>query len=517
MLGRQDCGPTRSNSGNAEAAQESMRARMLSGFLQGDRQARLHALPVNVQLAPGWEGESDRIEHARQPGCIQIPLDGSVAAESAVGTVVEALRQWLARVELTAMAILRQLGWNGRDLMQLGGASSCNHALDGVYKTPRGTHPDTSAKAARPSLVADLFKAHIIAETDDLISQFAMQAAAMRGESALRRRQTPASPLITLTLPPHASTLAFASCADAAFLIIVLGIVGTALPLEMSLQPAALAPIGSQFLGEQEQPRRPFPRDNGDGGRSQVESNRSLARQVLGFVQGITFENELCRVHEASAVGSLRLGRGRPMPDQAHILDALLQSVVDHFVFPLDQGRDLVAVPTEPALVAVRTRLHEKAQPRAVGLPLDRVQTSTFATKAHPSSLANTHPIGCLVGAASQLLRHEAVDVLSEPAGTQAFGRLVKAEFGEAVLRAQTSKGLPARVLVGTGNGPGSLPGRVSLHAREAFHRLGKQGIIELSRAFKMSLEMRSLLRVYTQGQGEDKRGGRLLAHAHSK
>ena len=517
MLGRQDCGPTRSNSGNAEAAQESMRARMLSGFLQGDRQARLHALPVNVQLAPGWEGKSDRIEHARQPGCIQIPLDGSVAAESAVGTVVEALRQWLARVELTAMAILRQLGWNGRDLMQLGGASSCNHALDGVYKTPRGTQPDTSAKAALPALVADLFKAHIIAETDDLVSQFAMQAAAMRGESALRRRQTPASPLITLTLPPHASTLAFASCADAAFLIIVLGIVGTALPLEMSLQPAALAPIGSQFLGEQEQPRRPFPRDNGDGGRSQVESNRSLARQVLGFVQGITFENELCRVHEASAVGSLRLGRGRPMPDQAHILDALLQSVVDHFVFPLDQGRDLVAVPTEPALVAVRTRLHEKAQPRAVGLPLDRVQTSTFATKAHPSSLANTHPIGCLVGAAGQLLRHEAVDVLSEPAGTQAFGRLVKAEFGEAVLRAQTSKGLPARVLVGTGNGPGSLPGRVSLHAREAFHRLGKQGIIELSRAFKMSLEMRRLLRVYTQGQGEDKRGGRLLAHAHSK
>ena len=93
----------------------------------------------------------------------------------------------------------------------------------------------------------------------------------------------------------------------------------------------------------------------------------------------------------------------------------------------------------------------------------------------------------------------------------------MKAEFGEAVLRAQTSKGLPARVLVGTGNGPGSLPGRVSLHAREAFHRLGKQGIVELSRAFKMSLEMRRLLRVHPQGQGEDKRGGRLLAHAHSK
>ena len=90
-----------------------------------------------------------------------------------------------------------------------------------------------------PALVADLFKAHIIAEPDDLIRQFAMQAAAMRGESALRRHQSPAGPLIALTLPPHASTLALASCADAAFLIIVPGIVGTALPLEMAWQSAA--------------------------------------------------------------------------------------------------------------------------------------------------------------------------------------------------------------------------------------------------------------------------------------
>lgn|GEM_PF-2609322 len=425
MLGRQDYGPTRSGSGNAEAAQESLRARMLSGLFQGGRQARLHALPVNVQLAPGWEGESDRVEHARQPGCIQIPLEGSVAAEPAVGAVVEALREWLARVGAAGMAILRQLGWTGRDLMQLGGASSCNHALDGVYKTPRGTQPDTSAKAALPALVADLFKAQIITEPDDLVGQVAVQAAAMRGESALRSRQTPAGALIALTLPPHASTLAFASCADAAFLIVVLGIVGTALPLEMALQSAALAPIGCQFLGEQEQPRRPVPRDNGDRGWSQVESNRSLTGQVLGFLQGMTFENELHREREAAAVGSLPLGRGRLMPDQAHILDALLQSVVDHFVFPLDQGRDLVAVPTEPALVALRTRLQVKAQSRGVGLALDSVQTSSFAPIAHPTSLAHADPIGRLVGAAGQLLRHEAVDVLGEPAGTQAFGRLV--------------------------------------------------------------------------------------------
>ena len=130
-------GPTRSNSGDTEAAQEALRTRMFSGRFQGGRQARLHALPVNAQLAPGREGECDGIEHAGQPGAIEVPLDQLLAAEPTVGTTVEPLRERLTRVVLTAVAVLREFGLKGGDLMQLGGASSCNHALDGVYKAPR--------------------------------------------------------------------------------------------------------------------------------------------------------------------------------------------------------------------------------------------------------------------------------------------------------------------------------------------------------------------------------------------
>src|SRR6266851_3421465 len=122
---RQDCGPTRSNSRNTEAAQETPRTRMFSGRFQGGRQARLHALPVNAQLAPGREGESDGIEHTRQPRGIEIPLDQLLAAEPTVGTTVEPLPEWLTRVGATRMTILRQLGVMSRDLMQLGCASSC--------------------------------------------------------------------------------------------------------------------------------------------------------------------------------------------------------------------------------------------------------------------------------------------------------------------------------------------------------------------------------------------------------
>src|SRR6266851_2456865 len=118
-------GPTRSVSGNTEAAQETLRTRMFSGLFQGGRQARLHALPVNAQLAPGREGESDGIEHAGQPGAIEIPLDQLLAAEPTVGTTVEPLPEWLTRVGATRMTILRQLGVMSRDLMQLGCASSC--------------------------------------------------------------------------------------------------------------------------------------------------------------------------------------------------------------------------------------------------------------------------------------------------------------------------------------------------------------------------------------------------------
>ncbi len=77
----------------------------------------------------------------------------------------------------------------------------------------------------------------------------------------------------------------------------------------------------------------------------------------------MTLKDELHRVHEAPAVGSLCPGRGGALAKKAHVLDALQQPMVDDFVLPVDQGWDLLAVPTEPALVALRSRLQVEAQP----------------------------------------------------------------------------------------------------------------------------------------------------------
>jgi hypothetical protein len=470
----------------------------------------------NAQLAPGRESESDRIEHAGQPGRVEIPLDQPVTAESAVGTAVEPLREWLAGVVLTAMTILRELGLKGGNLMQLGGASSCNHALDGVYKAPRGTQPHASAKAALPALVADLLDPQIIAQADDLVGQVAMQAAPVRGQLALGRRQAPTGLQIAVTFPPHTPLLAFVSFFDAALCIIVLGIVGPALPLQVALQPAALARIGRQFLGQQQQVCWTDLGDDGQRRGPQIESHRALARPVFRFLQRMTFQYELHRVHEAPAVGASCLGRGGWLAQQAHVLDALLESVVDHLVLPVDQGRDPLAVPTEPALGAVRSRLQVEAQARGVGLALHRVQASTLAAKAHPAGLTYADAIGRLVGPTRQLLGHEAVDMGSQPAGAQALGRLVQAVFREAIARAQTSEDLPASGLVGTGHAASSLPGRVSLHAPETLQRLGEQGIVELAGAFKVSVQLGRLLGVHLQGQGENKRGRWLGSHAPS-
>src|SRR5262249_45294209 len=87
-------GRTRSNSRDSEAAQEALRTRMFSGRFQGGRQARLHALPVSAQLAPGRDGEFDRIEHAGQPGTIQVPLDECLLAEPTVRAAMEPQRKW---------------------------------------------------------------------------------------------------------------------------------------------------------------------------------------------------------------------------------------------------------------------------------------------------------------------------------------------------------------------------------------------------------------------------------------
>jgi hypothetical protein len=58
--------------------------------------------------------------------------------------------------------------------------------------------------------------------------------------------------------------------------------------------------------------------------------------------------------------------------------------MVDHLVLPVDQDRDLFAVPTEPAKAAFGSRLQVKAQARGVGLALDRVQASTKARESAP-------------------------------------------------------------------------------------------------------------------------------------
>src|SRR6266852_577361 len=202
--------------------------------------------------------------------------------------------------------------------------------------------------------------------------------------------------------------------------------------------------------------------------------------------------------------------------EEARVLDALPQPMVDDFVLPVDQGWDLLAVPAQPALVPFRCRLQVEAQSRGVGLALHRVESTSLAAEAYTTGLAHTDPIGRLVGPTRYLLRHEAVEVLREPAGAQALGRLVQAVFGEPILRAQASEDLPASGLVGTGNAASSLPGRVSLHASETLHRLGEQGIVELAGAFKVSVQPGRLLRVHLQGQGENKRGRWLGSHAPS-
>src|SRR5260370_40794398 len=177
--------------------------------------------------------------------------------------------------------------------------------------------------------------------------------------------------------------------------------------------------------------------------------------------------------------------------------------MVDGFVWPVDQGWDLLAVLAEPALGTFHCRLQVEAQPRGVGLALDRVEPTSLATKAYTARLAHTDSIGRLVGPTRYLLRHEAVDVRSQPAGAQAFGRLVQAVFREAIARAQTSEGLRACGFVSTGNAASSLPGRIGFHAFEAFHRLREQGIVELAGAFTMRMQLGRLRCVHPQAPEE--------------
>src|SRR6266446_1172602 len=170
------------------------------------------------------------------------------------------------------------------------------------------------------------------------------QLAFLVGEAASRGK-------VALALLPDKVLLAM--LLDTTFLIVVLWVGGAALAVEFALQAAFRARIGLEFFAERQQLCLPLPWHNGDGRGTEIKPNHVRSHGVLLHLVRFAFQNELRVVAVALRVCSLRVRAGCLAPDKTRILDGMPESMTHDRIIPVDQCREAVFAPNQPALVAL--------------------------------------------------------------------------------------------------------------------------------------------------------------------
>src|SRR5258708_40160939 len=97
---------------------------------------------------------------------------------------------------------------------------------------------------------------------------------------------------------------------------------------------------------------------------------------MLGLVIGYRFQKQLHAVTVSLAIGPVSTRTGSRTPDEAGILDAMIQPLFDHRIVPVDAGGPGVALPGEKTVVPLLRLLPDKAQ-SGVGLLVFRALEST--------------------------------------------------------------------------------------------------------------------------------------------
>jgi hypothetical protein len=145
------------------------------------------------------------------------------------------------------MAILGQFRLRGGNFVQ-GAASFCNYAGQMRYKHPWCAKSNAPAILLLPSFERCFFYVDRGAHLRNAVSQAPMETLAVGREFSLGMAVLPPSRLIALALLPVQAPLFYA-----ALFIIIIGIIGSALPFHLALQAAFFLGIGAQLLTERDQ------------------------------------------------------------------------------------------------------------------------------------------------------------------------------------------------------------------------------------------------------------------------
>ncbi len=335
--------PTRSGSRDTEASGQGLPlTRPLLQDLYHGHKAQFHTCPLVV----GDRGNGFWWGQIGQQACgVQVTLHRPNPALARVPT----LRQGLFHVALAVVTVLRQFGVIRLNAGQ-GAASFCNYASQMGYKQPWGTRSDTSAVHFLPAFEGGFLDLHVIAHAHQVIDQFAVQALAMRRQLAFLGGMAAACSLIAAAVVPVEAT--FAVLVNAAPLVVVVRVVGAALPLHLALQSALLADIWAQFLTELDQLCFPCTRHHRERRGTNIESKRVVTGLVLRLLVGRALYDQLHEITMALAVCPLCPGGRRLAAYQSRILQAVAQSIGDYRIVPINQCGDVILAPQETPNVA---------------------------------------------------------------------------------------------------------------------------------------------------------------------
>jgi hypothetical protein len=115
-------------------------------------------------------------------------------------------------------------------------------AFQPCYEHPWSAESHTAAPLFLPGTIGEFFGDDRVPNSHDLMDKAAMQTLAMRGKFPLARGLAPPSSEIALAVFPFQALLPVSL--DASLFIIVVGVVGTPLPVHLALETTNGAGIG---------------------------------------------------------------------------------------------------------------------------------------------------------------------------------------------------------------------------------------------------------------------------------
>src|SRR6266851_4289633 len=170
-------------------------------------------------------------------------------------------------------------------------------------------------------------------------------------------------------------------------------------------------------------------------------------------MRGHPFQSQLHEVAVSLAISPLSTRTGSRTPDEAGILDAMIQPIFDHRIVPVDAGGQVIVLPDEKTVMPVLWLLQDKAQSGIVALVLDAVESTPPTFETHPFGLSHAHAVERLVSARSQRLSQHRIQMVSQKRDARFFRIRMQAGFREPILLPQGRESRPSFLFLCTRNG----------------------------------------------------------------